>query len=107
MKLEVHERITLLDLLPKEGDYAALKDLRKHREMFSFDDDEIAFLQLRKREDGLIEWNTGKGMEALKDIPISEYVTSLIRDILSKMNKEGKLNDNTFSLYEKFVIAYQ
>ena len=106
MILEVHERLKLLDLLPQEGHYAELKDMRKHREMFSFTEDELKRLQFRN-EGGALAWDNKGGQEVVKDIPISEFVTSTLRNTLARMEMEGKLTDETFSLYEKFVVAYQ
>ncbi len=106
MKLEVHERIKLLDLLPQQGHYAELKDMRKHREMFSFTDEELKRLNFRN-EGGALAWDLQQGQEVVRDIPISEFVTSMIRNILAQMEMDGKLTDDTFSLYEKFVVAYQ
>ncbi len=106
MKLEVHERIKLLELLPQQGHYAELKDIRKHREMFSFTIEELERLDFRNK-DGVLAWDDQQGQEVVRDIPISEFVTSMIRNILAQMEMDGKLTDDTFSLYEKFVVAYQ
>jgi len=110
MKLEVHERLSLMGILPKEGDYGALKTIRRAREMISFTPEELTFYQLKTEiKDGKpsTSWNSQKAKEQIKDIPIDEYTTSVIRDKLADLNKRGKLTDETFSLYEKFVIAYK
>ena len=43
MRLEVHERLALLTLLPSEGDYSALKTIRRAKEMLSFTPEEMEF----------------------------------------------------------------
>ena len=106
MILEVHERIRLLDLLPQQGKYAELKDLRKHREMLGFTEDELNRLNFHN-EGGALAWDTKAGQEVVKDIPISEFVTSTIRNTLAKMEAAGELTDDVFSLYEKFIVAYR
>ena len=45
MKLEVHERLALLTLFPKDGDYAALKTFRRAKEMLSFTPEEMKFYE--------------------------------------------------------------
>jgi hypothetical protein len=111
MKLEVHERIALMQLLPTEGDYAGLKSIRRAREMISFDKDELDFYEIVPgvNPDGKpsTNWNPTKAMEQVKDVPVDEYITDLIRKTLADLEKKGKLTDQTMSLYEKFVVMYQ
>ncbi|MHA2086149.1 MAG: hypothetical protein ACXAB9_12645 [Candidatus Thorarchaeota archaeon] len=111
MKLEVHERIALLQLLPTEGTYAGIKAIRRAREMISFQKDEIDFYKIESgvRPDGssFTNWDPAKAMEQIKDVPVDEYVTDVIRKSLAELEVEGKLNDQTLSLYEKFVVMYQ
>ena len=111
MKLEVHERIALLQLLPKEGDYEGLISLRRAREMISFDPAEVEFYEITSGMNAngqpVTNWNSAKANEQIKDIPVDEYITSKIRKILADLEKKGKLTDQTFSLFEKFVVMYQ
>ena len=111
MILEVHERLALLQLLPTEGDYAALKTIRRAKEMLSFTPDEIKFYELHTAasEDGKqrTEWNTQKAQQASKDCPVDEYTTNVIRTKLSQLNDKGKLTEEFMSVFEKFVVMYR
>ena len=111
MKLEVHEPITLLGLLPKEGDYSALKTIRRAREMIAFTPEEQEFYKLKNKigADGkpTAEWSTERASQQIKDVPIDEFTTNIIRDKLAELNKKKKLTEQYISLYEKFVIMYQ
>jgi hypothetical protein len=111
MKLEVHERLTLLTLLPKEGDYAALKTIRRAREMLSFTPAEVEFYQMTTgtAPDGTPQthWNTAKAAEAVKDCPVDEYTTNLLRDRLAELSRKKKLTEQYMSVYEKFVLDYK
>jgi hypothetical protein len=112
MLLEVHERFALLNILPKTGDYAALKTIRRAKEMISFTPEEIRFYGITNGvnpETGKpqVNWNTQKAQEVVKDVPVDEYVTNVIRDKLSELSKKGQLTEDFMSLYEKFVIIYQ
>lgn len=51
-------------------------------------------------------WNPVKAAENIKDIPVDEYTTNLIRDELQKMSSKHKLTDDYYSLYEKFIVMY-
>ncbi len=109
MELNIKERLGLLELLPREENYAALKELRKAREVIALTPDEIIEFEFVETPTGhgsvSITWNTAKERE--KDIPLDEYVTTSIQSILSKLDKEKKLSDQTFSLFEKFVTEYR
>lgn len=111
MRLEVHERLALLALLPKEGDYAALKTIRRAKEMISFTKDEMDFFEMKNvtGANGVpqVNWNDNKAKEQVKDCPVDEYTTNVIRNKLAEMDREHKLTEEFMSLYEKFVVAYQ
>lgn len=108
MLLEVHERFQLLQMLPTEGKYEALKTIRRQREMLSLDPEEIKILGLSSvtNPDGTVSntWDGSKANQVVKDVPIDEYMTSYFRKKLAEIEGEGKLKENLMSLYEKFVI---
>ena len=108
--LEVHERLALLQLLPQEGDYKALKTIRRAKEMLSFTPEEQKIMEMKNKVvDGKpqLTWNAGKVNEIAMDVPIDEYITNLFRVALAELNNKGKLTEQTMSLYEKFVVMYQ
>jgi hypothetical protein len=111
MILEVHERLALMNLLPKQEDYKALKTIRRAREMLSFTPEEMKILNMvtTPSKDGKssVTWDNDKVHEVVKDCPIDEYTTNLFRDILAELNKNHNLLDETVSLYEKFVVMYK
>jgi hypothetical protein len=104
MNLSLGERVLLLDLLPKEGEYAGLKELRKAKEWLSITPDERAEFEVTQTQN-IIRWND-KGNAYLSDIPLSEYVTTLIQELLRKRNKDKQLREIDISLYEKFIVGY-
>ena len=104
MKLFLVERMLLLELLPTEGDYASLKELRKTREMLGPTADEVKKFNV-KQEEGRVSWDP-EGNTAERDIPLSEWATTTFQEELRKKNSAKKLDNRTFSLYEKFIIAY-
>jgi len=102
MKLTVLERIVSLNLLPKEGSYVNLKLVRKAREALSFDDIEnkrLAFVQ----DGDQIRWNEMEARQINKDIELGDTVTNIVIEALKKLDKDGKLRDEHYTLYEKFV----
>jgi len=101
MKLGVYERLILLNILPKEGNFATLKINRKLRESMSFDEEELKLLDFQDKGEGRVEWKQDAVGE--KDIPIGEKATDIIIDALKKLNDDKKLTDEHYSVYEKFV----
>jgi hypothetical protein len=111
MILDVHERLALLNMLPSEGNYAALKTIRRAREMLSFTPGEMKTLGMEtlNTPDGKanVKWDPEKAGEVVRDCPIDEYTTNLFRAELAKLEDKDKLTDSTTSIYEKFVVMYK
>ena len=101
MILNTLERLLLLNILPKEGDYTTLKIVRKLREALSFTEEEHAVRNFKTSEDGNTTWTLGTP-DAV-EISIGEKATDMIVAELKKLDDEKKLSEQTFSLYEKFV----
>ncbi len=100
MELRVYDRLILLNILPKEGDFTTLKIIRKLREDLSFSESEHAILQF-KQDGGNVQWKQEGDIPI--EISIGEKATDLIVEVLKKLDKEKKLQDQHFSLYELFV----
>lgn len=111
MLLEVHERMQLLNLMPAEGGFEALKAIRRQREMLSFTLEEKNILELvNEAQPGgsfKTQWKGENAPQVVKDVPIDEYMTNFFRKKLAEMESNGKLTEQTMSLYEKFVIMYK
>lgn len=104
MELTVKDRIVLLGVLPKEGDFKTLKQLRVFKEKLAFSDEEQKDLSFKQQPDGNITWNEPvKGELQSWDIEISDTAMALIVEALKAADKQKRLNVDTFSLYEKFV----
>ena len=102
-ELTVPDRLTLLNILPKEGDFTTIKLMRKLRESLSFDEEElkkIGFVQ----EGDQVRWNQEGAASVLKRCQIGEKMTDMIHDALKKLSDEKKLTDQYLSLYERFVV---
>ena len=101
-KLDVLERLMLLQVLPKEGNYSNLKQLRVLREALAFTEQESKALAFREKA-GLLRWNPNAVPD--KDFFFGEIIEGLIKKALKELNRMEKLSQDHFSLYEKFVGA--
>ena len=100
MELDVKERLVALNLLPREGTFINLKLIRKAREELSFNEKENKALNFRQKGDQ-ITWD--QKINISKKIDLGEVVSLMLIDILGKFDKDGKLREEHFSLYEKMV----
>ena len=102
MKLNIIERITLMNLLPKEGDFLSFQTVKKLRNELSPSDNERKKLKLIQRENGGITWdvNADKG----KEIEINDVANEVIVNSLKKLPKEDKtIPFACWEIYEKFI----
>jgi len=100
MKVGVFDRLILLNILPKEGDFMSLKIVRKMREDLSFSEEEHKALQF-KQDEGNIQWKQEADLP--KEIHFGEKAKDIIVEVLKKLNDDKKLTDQHFSLYCKFI----
>ena len=100
MELGIFERIILLNVLPKEGDFSTLKIVRNLRESLSFSEEEHKILQF-KTENGRVLWKPEGDMQ--KDVPIGEKATDIIVECLKRLNKEKHLKEEHIPIYERFI----
>lgn len=107
MKLEVHERLALLEILPKQGDYAGLQALRKAREIISFTQDELDHYEMAIGDDGKWHWDGVKASQRVLDAPLEQFIIETIRKALSEMESKHTMTELQMSLYEKFIVSYR
>jgi len=101
MKLDVKQRLVLLAILPKEGDFTTLKIVRGLREDLSFTESEHKDLQFAQHDNGLLQWQVAADKEV--EIAIGEKATDIIVEALKKLNADRKLTEDHYQLYEKFI----
>ena len=94
------ERLTLLSILPKEGNFVTLKVLRSLTSNLGLSESELKEFDV-KQNDQQVTWNE-KGNEE-REIEIGEKATDIIVEALKKLDDEKKLTEQHFSVYEKFV----
>ena len=99
-KLNLGERIALLGILPKEGNYITLKIVKELQMALSPSEEEFKEFGIKQNGE-TVTWNNKGIIE--KGIPIGEKATDIIKDALDKLDKDKKLTVQHMSLYEKFM----
>jgi len=104
IELTIMERIVLLSILPKEGDFTTLKLVRKLREDLSFDEREHKALSFEQVGDQ-VRWDADKAVQFVKRFTFGDKQLQIISNALKKLDEQKKLQNEHFTLYEKFVVS--
>jgi hypothetical protein len=100
MLLTVSERLVLISILPKEGNYTTLKIVGDLAKDLSFSEEEHANLKFHNAEDGMLHWTLE--YDVPKNVPVGEKAKDIIAECLRNLNNAKKLREDHISLYEKF-----
>ena len=101
MLLSVVERLTLLGILPEQGNLTTIKIVARLREELSFDEQEHAKLNFRPSDDGQrVQWDIIGSME--KDVEIGPKAMGVVYDALKALDEQEKLTAQHIPLCEKF-----
>jgi len=100
MKLNMLERLKILQMLPETGTFITLNIIQKFKESLAPTEKELKDFEMVEK-DGNITWNK-KGTEEI-EIVIGEKATDVVVEALEKLDKEEKLTPQHISIYEKFV----
>ena len=106
MLMYLHERLNLINALPKEGTYSdALKAQNAWWVLFPKEDEAKAHgVSINRLPDGSLNFSISQG-EYASDIHTAPEVWDYLRALLISLEKEGKLNFNIISIYEKIVLG--
>lgn len=101
MDLTIRERIILLSILPKEGNYAMLKILTNLRMSLAFTEEEVKEWKIvTNPKSGQTTWD---GDAEASEVPIGEKATDIIVDAFKKLDRENKLTEEMIDTYERFI----
>jgi len=100
MELAILDRITLLNILPVEGDVVTVRLLKKLREELGFTEEEIKDHKITSVENR-ITWEED-GYKA--EVGIGEKATDIIKDAFKKLDQEKKLREEMIPLYDTFMM---
>ena len=100
MKLNVLERIILLNLFPDKGSFTNLKLIRVAKEKLSFSEEENKALSFQQNGEAL-KWNDSSIKD--KEFSFGEVIDKLIVNALKELDKNEEIKNEHISLYEKFI----
>lgn len=100
VELNVAERLTLMSVLPREGNFVTLKVLRETNDKLGLSEEELKFYEVEQDEDK-VHWNPDKDKGT--ELEFGDRATDIIVDALKNLDKSKKLTQRHFTLYDKFV----
>jgi len=104
-KLNIVERIALLNILPLEGNVVTLKIIRDLQSNLSFSEEEMKRFKMKniRRPDGstFAVWDADS--DETKEFEIGDVANNIIVERLKFLEGQKKLRMEMLTLYEKFV----
>ncbi len=101
-KLNLHERFIFINLLPREENFTTLRIVRDVKKEIGITNEEYKCYNIVPGENGRVSFNAEKAQEE-KEFEIGDIALQLVKTALEKLDKEKKLTEEHFSLYEKFI----
>jgi len=106
IQLDIGNRLRLLGMLPREGDFLTLKVLRELKEALALSEEEKQRVGLMEIPGGMIRWDTKREKEqSLKYIVLFDTMESIIVKTLKDLDSKKKLTEDQLELYEYFLLA--
>jgi hypothetical protein len=100
VKLNVLERVLLLNMLPQRGNLASIKAISNTAKIIMITPEEEIAFEIQKGPQ-MTTWNDSGKEEKEFEIPASSV--RVIRDLIHKLDAEEALPVNSGSLVEKFL----
>jgi len=101
MKLSLKERLVLLSVLPKKGNFKNLVEIRALGEVLRITEAERVEIDMHNDEaTGTIQWNTEKAKP--KDVTITAKGLEIIQKGLTDLDKRGEATEDHLDVWKRF-----
>jgi len=101
VKLNIAERLSIVDILPIQGNYITIKTINRLRDLLLPDSKEVKKYNLIQ-EGNQIKWDSRYSNET-KEFDLDEFECEIIKKQLIELDKSEKLTPDLIKVYEKFV----
>ena len=99
MELTIKERVSILGLLPTEGNIVTLKTVKKLRESLNFSESEVKEYNIVS-DGSRVTWSNEKQPAIIE---IETAAQEIIKGVLRELNNSNKLHEDYITVYEKFI----
>lgn len=100
MELNIIDRIQLLNILPKEGDFVTLIQIEDLEDKIKIRAEEASECKLNVNEEGFITYDREK--EKMLKVKFTPEQITIVKDVLKDLNEKKKLWRSILGLYKKF-----
>lgn len=100
VKLNVGERMIVLGVLPKEGNFVTIRMIRTLISKLGLSAEEIKDYEVVE-DNGTVRWNPKKAGES--EFEFADAELAMIKKSLMKLDEGNKLTQEMIPVYEKFV----
>jgi len=102
MKLQMRDRLVLLNILPAEGDITTIKIVHRLKMELAPSEKEVADYNI-KQENGQVIWDDAREKKiGAQEKKIGAKAYSIIEEAFEKLNKEKKLTEGHLETFLKF-----
>lgn len=101
MKLNIKERLMMLELLPEKGALLTMTNKRNIIKKVDFSSEEIETFEIKQTEKGI----TWKNEEKSKDVDFNSEELKLLKDSVDELDKNNAITDYLFDLCIKIKEA--
>lgn len=102
-KINLFERLFLLNNLPKTGKYETLVTIKELEKKLSLNEKEEKLFGIVQDDSGMVKWNE-KGNKVKFDFDFKELELLVIKGSLRKLNDSEKLPIQVMELYKAFCL---
>ena len=99
MKINVIERLTLLNLLPREGNVLDVRAIHQLRLALAPDDGEAAAIEAAAGPDGYLDESSAVA-RAVKDIEVGPRAFTVVQNLLKDLDSKGKLPEACIGIWD-------
>ncbi|MBA7491250.1 hypothetical protein ES702_01795 [subsurface metagenome] len=109
MKLNIPERLALLNVLPQQGGVVTLRIVRELQNQLSFTEEEMEEYKIKNtmlpNGGATVNWNPKLTAEKkdIKDIKIGKTAKSVIKQQLTRLDSQGQLHISMLPIYDRFI----
>lgn len=101
IEMTIADRLQTLGILPREGNFLTMRVIRELISKVGFSATELTDFKI-KQDGEFVTWDTSINTTVEKDFLNAEL--DIIKSALIKLDKEEKLNNELFDIYEKFMM---
>lgn len=100
MKLNIPERLTMVNVLPEKGSFATLKTIEELKSRLYPSEKEVKKFEIKQNGNN-ISWNP-KGIEQI-EIEVSEVQKNIVVEALEELDKKELATSQHFHLYQRLT----